>query len=246
MRGDVPAPRLSHARGPAPRHDVSLRRRANAGWVPLLLLALLAGCAHAPPGIATAKASETDRAFTTARPDGWRRIAVIPFGGDPAHRRPAEELVAVSVWRMGALATVMPFAIEAAARSTPRGAPALEPEAWSRAYLQPDGEGGPPREAVRAAAAWLAADALVLGAVASGGSSADLVLVDGGSGEAVLAVRRAGSAWASQRGVHALAMSSVERALEALLEALRTRPGEPPRVHRTRTVEPLEQRGDVP
>lgn len=195
------------------------------------LAAGLAACAAVPPGIRTADPVATDRVVVRALPPGWKRVAVLPFAGDPAHRRPAEELVAVSLQRSTHAVVVPPFAIQRWFRwSAEQSEAALaDVERWARAYLDPP-EAGVPHEETRAVARRIGADALVIGRVEPGGGAADLVLVDGVTGEGVAALRRAGSRWAAERGVHELAMSSTERALADLVTVLGTPAGQVPHV----------------
>jgi hypothetical protein len=197
-----------------------------------LLVAALSSCAPVVPGITTSSPYSTDQTAVRAPPSGWERIAVVPFGGAAAHRRPAEELVAVKLAAAVPLALVPPFRVERACRlrDDVSVAPAAV-ERWVQAALGAEGQ-AVPRDELRALAAALAADALVLGRVEPGGAFADVVLVEGASGEPVAAVRRAGSPWAAQRGVHELAMSSTARALADLVEVLLTAPGKEPRVRR--------------
>jgi hypothetical protein len=196
------------------------------------IAAVLCACAMVPPGIRAADPSATDRAAVRAPPPGWKRVAVLPFAGDPAHRRPAEELVAVTLQRSTHLALVPPYAVQQWFRWSPDQAAAALPDVdrWVQAYLEPPGA-GVPRDELRALATRVAAEAIVIGRVSPGGAAADLVLVDAATGEAVAALRRAGSARAAQSGVHELAMSSTERALQDLVAVLQTPPGRVPPVH---------------
>ncbi len=210
----------------APPHRDGIVRASFAA-----LIAALSACAVVPPGIRAADPDATDRVAARAPPAGWKRVAVLPFGGDPAHRRPAEELVALRVQRSTNLELLTPFAMQRSNRSRGLDASAALADAdrWAAAYVEAPAA-GPPRDELRALAKEVAVDALVLGRVAPGGASVDLVLVDGASGDAVAALRRAGSARAAGRGIHELAMSSTERALEDLVMVLQARPGEAPRV----------------
>lgn len=203
-----------------------------------LLVAALSSCAPVVPGITTSSPHSTDQVAVRAPPPGWKRIAVVPFGGAAAHRRPAEELVAVRLHAAVPLGLVPPFHVERSCRGRDDvSVAAADVERWVRAALEP-GQEPAPRDGLRALAAVLGVDALVLGRVEEGGASADVVLVEGASGEPVAAVRRAGSAWAALRGVHELAMSSTARALADLVEVLRTAPGKEPRVRREPEPEP--------
>lgn len=161
-----------------------------------------------------------DRVQTGAPSPAWRRVAVLPFGGDPAHRRPAEELVAVELRRRTPLQVASPFPTQRALLARGPGGVAEDAERWALAYLEAP-VGAVPREELRGIARVLAADALVLGRIAPFGLSADLVVVDGASGDAVAAVRRAGGARAAELGLHDLAMDSTARALEDVVRVLR-------------------------
>jgi hypothetical protein len=165
-----------------------------------------------------------DRVTTRTPPAGWRSLAVLPFGGDPAHRRPAEELVAMRLRRAGPVSVVAPFAIRSAfpGGGLDAGRAIQDADRWATAYLHAPGEEQPRRE-LRDLARKLGVDALVVGRVQPGGAMADLVLVDGSTGEAIAAVKRAGDASAASRGIHELAMNATGRAAEDLVTVLQGR-----------------------
>ena len=212
-----------------------------------MLVAIAAGlsaCAVVPPGILIARPEFIDRIQVEAPPPGWKRLAVVPFGGDPAHRRPAEELVAVTLVRYVPFAVLGPFPLRRHLGDGPASGLLAEAGSWAHALADPSGA-EISRDRLRRLALDSGADALVLGWLAPGGASAELVLVDAGSGAPVAALRRTGSASAAERGVHELAMSSTQEALIDLVEVLRTPPGARPKVRPPR--KPHEpQAGEVP
>jgi len=180
------------------------------------LAAVAAAACVSPVSISIGRIDTLDPALadcvqTGAPSPAWRRVAVLPFGGDPAHRRPAEELVAVELRRRTPLQVASPFPTQRALLARGPGGVAEDAERWALAYLEAP-VGAVPREELRGIARVLAADALVLGRIAPFGLSADLVVVDGASGDAVAAVRRAGGARAAELGLHDLAMDSTARA----------------------------------
>jgi hypothetical protein len=189
----------------------------------LVLAAALSACAAVPPGISVADPATTDRVFARELPRGWSRMAVLPFAGDPAHRRPAEEYVTVRVRQATRLAVITPYAAQRFLESS-RAAP-FDADGWTAFYFAPP-PAVPPPDALRAFAKALAVDAVILGRVAPGGASADLVLVDGASGAPIAVLRRAGSPGASEAGVHELAMNAVGRAADDLALLLQGRPPE--------------------
>jgi hypothetical protein len=239
-----------------------------ARYAPLLALAAaLSACAAVPPGIRTEDPETADRVDVRALPLGWRRVAVVPFGGDAAHRRPAEELVSLELARSTRFGILRPYAFQQWHRRVSGDAAALAAsvDRWMGAYLPEEATDAPelphqdlraianaagadaldlarvapdaaaagpalPRDELRTLAKAAGADALVLGRVLPGAAVAEIVLVDGASGEAVAILRRAGSRYASETGIHELAMSSTSRALDDLLEVLRTPEGQVPRV----------------
>lgn len=203
------------------------RSRAQAALLSLGA-AGLACAGWQPAGLQAADPRSTDRFAARAIPSQWRMVAVLPFGGAPSHRRPAEELVAAVVQRSSRVAVVPPFRVALAARreGAPPDAAALRADAWVSAYADPSATH--PRADARETAARLGVDALVVGRVAPGGAAAELVVVDGRSGDAIATLRRAGSASAVMLGVHELAMSSTRKAADDLVTVLATRLGHVP------------------
>jgi hypothetical protein len=228
---------------PRPSVDADRPRRAAA-----LAAFALAACVAVPPGIRAADPEKTDRVALRTRPPGLARIAVLPFGGLPAHRRPAEEWVAVQLARSSGSIVLGPWAVARWYRAGVGEPAALvaDVEAWTRAYRlrfegmddDPDAP-PPPREEIRKLAAALGADAVVLGQLIDGGDVAELVLVDGTTGDAVAVLRRAGERAAADLGIHELAMSATDRALQDVFAVLRTPAGQTPAV----TVQP--PRGEI-
>jgi hypothetical protein len=183
------------------------------------VLAALAGCVRPASGLVRGIRTEdplvVDRVEVKGPARAWRRLAVLPFDGAAAHRRPAEELAAVTLRAELRRDVLGPFAAaRAAAEETASRAPA--------APLDP--------AMARALAARLGVDALVLGTVEPGGAVARLVLVDAATGEPCASIRRAGAWRAALRGRHELAMASTRRALEDLVAVLRTPAGTIPSV----------------
>lgn len=172
----------------------------------------------------------SDHAMAGWMPAGWRTVAILPFGGDAALRRPLEELAWARLRSATSLELRSPYQVRRAvlARDGAAGAEALvqAAAAWSSDALAAS---GPPAEEVRALAARLGVDALLIGAAAERGT--DLALLDGATGATVAAVRRGGSNWAAARGPAERAADGAARALTAMAIALRTPPGRVAELH---------------
>lgn len=164
-------------------------------------------------------------------PAGWRALAILPFGGDAAFRRPAEELAGLRLRDATTLGLKRPYAIRRwlVEQDGPDGAEAALQAAsrWSAEAVE---RRALPADEVRALAARLQVDAVVVGAIAVGGRSIDLALVDGATSAPVAAVRRGGSDWAADLGPASRSADATTRALDALAVALRTPAGAVPAI----------------
>ena len=219
------------------------RRRASCALVALACSA----CVFPGPS------KRTDRAFATAPPASWARIAVLPFDGAPELCRPAEELVALRIRHQRKVAIVTPLAARRALSAGRAGAPdapaaapvaSPSPSAWiggradAEAPLAP--AEAPSAVEIRAVAARLGVDGVVAGTVTHdatwrvsyadvGGAAIELVLFDA-TGAAVAVLRRRGSWGAAREGVHEAAMDATSRAADDLLVVLRTPPSQVPAI----------------
>jgi hypothetical protein len=232
----------------ASRDDVDLGRRSVA-----LVLAASSGCVT---GVGRGYAVGDGRVAAHAPPAAWRRIAVLPLGGPPQHRRPCEELLALRLAEQTSFVIVPPFAVR---RAVVRGVgPDGAAPPWAALALDPADRPAPAPADVRELARALGVDAIVAGAIASGASApterasaadpavaplapsvlgepvgllgipgVDLVLVDGSTGDVVAVERwRESAGWIGSRRDPALHATACAGA--DLLAILRTPPGEAP------------------
>lgn len=194
-------------------------------------LGLLAGLPACLPAALFARHDPfaANRTQVRTMPSGWRNLAILPFGGDPAFRRPAEEQVALELRAATPLGLMRPYAAHRwfLAQGGPTEAEAVVVLAgrWSDAAA----EGREvPADEVLALAGRLGVDALLLGASGAGGWWTQLALFDGATGAPVAAVRRGGSNWAADDGPVGRSEDATRRALVDMARALRTPAGEVP------------------
>lgn len=245
-----PLPMALPDMGPLVRRTATLVTAAlSAGW--------LGGCV-------LPRRTGPDPSFARPNPGTWKTVAVLPFGGEAALRRPAEEWVAIRLREQAAVGVMPPFAVGgalAAASALPSPAAGWfgEVEGWTSAWADAASPAAPPgvpgKDRVRALADALGADALVLGAVTTSRNSdgkalapvpaVDLLLIDTGTGDAAAFVRRWGDAALGEPGMHACAMGAADQAADALLLVLRAKAGETAPVHVPQAPTPAPFDGSV-
>ena len=121
-------------------------------------------------GVGTGHAVGDGRVAAHAPPAAWRRIAVLPLGGPPQHRRPCEELLALRLAEQTSFVIVPPFAVRRAVARAGAGADGAAPP-WAALVLDPADRPAPAPADVRELARALGVDAIVAGAIASDASA---------------------------------------------------------------------------
>lgn len=196
-----------------------------------------------------------DYSFSRPVPRAFRTVAVVPFCGDEALSRPAEEAVAHRLREQQAVGVMAPFQVG-------RALDASSKDEWRRAVQQlvKTVEAGEPSTplppelpaSARGLAAALGADALLFGTVSRGGAVivasgpiqealAGLLLVDGASGEAVAFVFRTSTPAPARVGIHEAAMDAAIRSADVVRAVLRANPGERPPVRRSVEAAPASE-----